>query len=62
MSFVTQEDVFATLEPVMAGVFQEFAGERVVDAPPFVRIPYDEALRCMAATSRICATRCGSRT
>jgi aspartyl-tRNA synthetase len=44
MAFVTQEDVFATIEPVMAGVFQEFAGERVVDAPPFRRIPYDEAL------------------
>ena len=44
MSFVTQEDVFATLEPVMAGVFEEFGGGRVVTLPPFPRIPYDQAL------------------
>ncbi len=44
MSFVTQEDVFATLEPVMAGVFEEFGGGRTVDTAPFVRIPYDTAL------------------
>lgn len=44
MSFCTQEDVFAVLEPVMAGVFGEFGGGRAVSAPPFPRIPYDEAL------------------
>ena len=44
MSFVTQEDVFATLEPVMAGVFEEFGGGRVVSSAPFERIPYDRAL------------------
>ncbi len=44
MSFVTQEDVFAALEPVMAGVFEEFAGGRTVTPPPFPRIPYDTAL------------------
>jgi aspartyl-tRNA synthetase len=44
MSYVTQEDVFATIEPVIAGVFQEFAEGRSVDALPFVRIPYDQAL------------------
>ena len=44
MSFVTQEDVFATIEPVMSGVFEEFAAGRVVDGAPFVRIPYDTAL------------------
>jgi aspartyl-tRNA synthetase len=43
MSFATQEDVFATIEPVMAGVFEEFGG-RAVSQPPFVRIPYDTAL------------------
>ena len=32
MSFVTQEDVFATLEPVMAGVFEEFGGGAQRDA------------------------------
>jgi aspartyl-tRNA synthetase len=44
MSYVTQEDVFATIEPVIAGVFQEFAEGRAVDSAPFVRIPYDTAL------------------
>ena len=44
MSFVTQEDVFNTIEPVIAGVFEEFAEGRAVTKPPFVRIPYDEAL------------------
>ena len=43
MSFVTQEDVFATLEPIMAGVFEEFGG-RPVTKPPFPRIPYDQAM------------------
>ncbi len=44
MSFVTQEDVFNTIEPVIAGVFEEFAAGRGVTKPPFVRIPYDESL------------------
>jgi aspartyl-tRNA synthetase len=44
MSFDTQEDVFNTIEPVIAGVFEEFAGGRAVTRPPFVRIPYDTAL------------------
>jgi aspartyl-tRNA synthetase len=44
MSFVTQEDVFNTIEPVIAGVFEEFAAGRSVTKPPFVRIPYDESL------------------
>jgi aspartyl-tRNA synthetase len=44
MSFVTQEDVFNTIEPVIAGVFEEFAAGRGVSKPPFVRIPYDESL------------------
>jgi len=45
MAFVTQEDVFGTIEPIMAGVFEEFSDGRVVDPAPFVRIPYDVALR-----------------
>ncbi len=45
MSFVTQEDVFAAIEPVMHGVFDEFADGREVSAAPFPRIPYAEALR-----------------
>ena len=44
MSFVTQEDVFAAIEPVLAGVFEEFGNGRAVTRPPFPRIPYDEAM------------------
>ncbi len=44
MSFCTQEDVFAVLEPVIGGLFEEFGGGRAVDAAPFRRIAYDEAL------------------
>ena len=44
MSFVTQEDVFTVLEPVMAGVFEEFGGGRAVTRPPFPRIPYEQAM------------------
>lgn len=45
MSFVTQDDVFAALEPVLQGVFEEFANGRKVTQAPFPRIPYNEALR-----------------
>ncbi|MDE8347413.1 MAG: aspartate--tRNA ligase [Acidocella sp.] len=44
MSFVTQDDVFNTIEPVIAGVFETFANGRAVTKPPFIRIPYDEAM------------------
>ncbi|WNO52548.1 aspartate--tRNA ligase [Stakelama saccharophila] len=44
MSFVTQDDVFAAIEPVLHGVFEEFAGDRSVSALPFRRIPYKEAM------------------
>ncbi|NNC60637.1 MAG: aspartate--tRNA ligase [Erythrobacter sp.] len=45
MSFVTQEDVFQALEPVLAGVFEEFAGGKsVTPAGEFPRIPYAEAM------------------
>jgi len=44
MSFVTQEDVFVAVEPVLAGVFEEFAEGRHVSPAPFRRIAYDEAL------------------
>ncbi|MFN9849034.1 MAG: aspartate--tRNA ligase [Alphaproteobacteria bacterium] len=40
MSFVTQEDVFAAIEPVMHGVFEEFANGKAVTPYPFPRIPY----------------------
>lgn len=45
MSFVTQEDVFAALEPVLHGIFEEFGSGRPVTAPPFPRIAYAEAMR-----------------
>jgi aspartyl-tRNA synthetase len=43
MSFVTQEDVFAAVEPVMRGVFEDFAGGRPV-TPKLPQIPYGQAL------------------
>jgi aspartyl-tRNA synthetase len=44
MSFVEQEDVFAAVEPVVTGVFEEFAkGKPVTKSWP--RIPFAEALR-----------------
>ena len=44
MSYVTQEDVFATIEPVIAGVFNEFGEGRPVTPTPFPQIPYDTAM------------------
>jgi len=44
MSFVTQEDVFSTIEPVLYGVFKEFSANKKITAPAFPRIPYEEAL------------------
>src|SRR5262247_3825951 len=49
MSYVEQEDVFAAIEPVLHGVFEEFAAfgrdqARKVTPFPFPRIPYAEAL------------------
>ena len=45
MSFVTQEDVFQAIEPVLAGVFEEFAnGRSVTPGGEFPRIPYAEAM------------------
>jgi aspartyl-tRNA synthetase len=44
MSFVEQQDVFDTISPVIAGVFEEFGGGRKVDAPnEWPQIPYAEA-------------------
>ncbi len=43
MSFVTQEDVFQAVEPVLRDLFIEFGGGRPVTAE-FPRIPYDEAI------------------
>src|SRR4029077_14667376 len=43
MSFVTQEDVFTAVEPVLRGVFDEFSGGKPV-TKKFPRIPYAEAM------------------
>ncbi|MDA0786957.1 MAG: aspartate--tRNA ligase [Proteobacteria bacterium] len=49
MAYATQDDVFNAIEPVIAGVFEEFAGFNR-DAPwsvtptPFPRIPYAESM------------------
>ncbi len=44
MSFVTQQDVFDTISPVIAGVFEEFGGGRKVDAPAdWAQISYRDA-------------------
>jgi aspartyl-tRNA synthetase len=44
MSFVTQEDVFAAIAPVLRGVFEEFVGGRPVTALPFPQIAYSKAM------------------
>jgi len=45
MSFVTQDDVFNAIEPVLAGLFEEFAeGRSVTPAGDFPRIAYKDAL------------------
>ena len=45
MSFVTQDDVFNAIEPVLSGVFAEFAGDKyVTPAGDYPRIPYKEAM------------------
>ncbi len=44
MSFVEQSDVFAAMEPVLTGVFEEFAGGKAV-TQGWPRIPYEEAIR-----------------
>lgn len=43
MSFVTQDDVFNTIEPVLYDLFCKFSDKKVSPAP-FPRIPYDEAI------------------
>jgi aspartyl-tRNA synthetase len=45
MSFVTQDDVFAAIEPVLYGVFEEFGQSRVATRPPFPRIAYADAIQ-----------------
>ena len=42
MAFVEQEDVFQAIEPVIAGVFEEFSDKKLNS--PFPRIPYKESM------------------
>ncbi len=43
MSFATQDEIFATVEDVLHGIFTEFSDKKV-DAAPFIQIPYREAM------------------
>jgi aspartyl-tRNA synthetase len=44
MAFVTQDDVFDTIAPVLSGLFEEFGRGRPVTQPPFPRIAYSDAM------------------
>ena len=57
MSFVTQDDVFAAVEPVLHGIFEEFGDGRPVTATPFPASPIATRCSATAPTSPICATR-----
>jgi aspartyl-tRNA synthetase len=43
LSFVTQDDVFASIEPILSGIFSEFSTWRVTQ-PPFQRITYADSM------------------
>ena len=45
MSFVTQEDVFSALEPVLYGIFEKFGGGKAVTDLPFPRLSYADAMQ-----------------
>lgn len=44
MSFVTQDDVFNTIEPILKATFQEFSQGYHVSDDQFLRIPYEESM------------------
>lgn len=44
MAFVTQDDVFNAIEPVLHGVFSEFSKDKTVSSLPFPRITYKDAM------------------
>ena len=44
MSFVEQDDIFEVIEGLIADIFEKFS-EKEFSRPPFVRIPYREAMR-----------------
>ena len=43
MSFVEQEDIFATMEPVITNMFKNFSSRKITE-PPFIKIPFKEAM------------------
>lgn len=43
MSFVTQDDVFNAIEPVLVNVFKKFSDKKITEAP-FPRIPFKESM------------------
>lgn len=45
MSFVEQDDVFAAMEPVIRGCFEQFSNGKRVTPSPWPRIPYAEAIQ-----------------
>ena len=45
MSFVTQEDVFAAVEPVIGGIFEQFGNGKKVTPAPWPRIPYKVSMQ-----------------
>ena len=44
MSFVTQEDIFNTIEPVIFEVFEEYSSYKSLSTPPFERIKYLDSI------------------
>jgi len=44
MSFVEQEDIFKTLEPIFFEVFTEFGKGKIVSKTPFKRIKYKDSM------------------
>lgn len=44
MAYVTQDDVFNAIEPVLGGVFEEFGAGKAVTPAPFPRIPFAESM------------------
>ena len=44
MSFVTQEEIFATVEPIIHGLFTEFAPNSEISPAPFIQIPFAESM------------------
>ena len=45
MSFVEQEDVFKTIEPIIHQLFKEFIKDKKINDTPFPRITYKDSMR-----------------